>query len=116
LYELIKNPEVQEKLRDEIEDITNGDSDKKLTYDELQGMTYLDQVICETLRFHTPISVLQRGTTKDYKFPGTDFVCEEGLSVWINVMAIHFNPDHYANPDVFDPEHFSKEAKAQRNP
>ena len=43
LYELAKNPEVQEKLRTEVEDITDGDLEKELTYDDLQKMTYLDQ-------------------------------------------------------------------------
>ena len=37
-------------------------------------------------------------------------------SVWINAMSLHFDPEHYANPNVFDPEHFSKEARAKRNP
>ena len=43
LYELAKNPDVQEKLRTEVEDITDGDLEKELTYDDLQKMTYLDQ-------------------------------------------------------------------------
>ena len=53
---------------------------------------------------------------KDYKIPGHDIVLKKDESVWINVMAIHFDPKHYANPHEFDPEHFSKEAKAARNP
>ena len=43
LYELAKNPDIQEKLRSEVEDITDGDLEKELTYDDLQKMTYLDQ-------------------------------------------------------------------------
>ena len=43
-YYLAKNPEVQEKLREEVDDIV-GDSDKELTYDDLQSMTYVDQII-----------------------------------------------------------------------
>ena len=43
LYELAKNPVVQEKLRTEVEDIIDGDLEKELTYDDLQKMTYLDQ-------------------------------------------------------------------------
>ena len=43
LYELAKNPDVQEKLRTEVEDITDGDLEKELTYYDLQKMTYLDQ-------------------------------------------------------------------------
>ena len=43
LYKLAKNPDIQEKLRSEVEDITDGDLEKELTNDDLQKMTYLDQ-------------------------------------------------------------------------
>ena len=43
-YDLAKNPDVQEKLREEVEEIL-GDSDRDLTYDDLQSMTYVDQII-----------------------------------------------------------------------
>ena len=114
-YYLAKNPNVQEKLREEVEEII-GDSDKQLTYDNLQNMTYVDQIISETLRHASPISMLQRTVEKDYKIPGHDIVLKKDQSVWINCMSIHFDPKHYANPHEFDPEHFSKEAKAARNP
>ena len=61
-YELAKNPEIQEKLRQEVEDILDGDPEKKLSYDDIQSMTYLDQVINETLRFHNPVGALQRSS------------------------------------------------------
>ena len=53
---------------------------------------------------------------KDYKIPGHDVTLKKDSSVWINAMSLHFDPKHYANPNVFDPEHFSKEARAKRNP
>ena len=114
-YELAKNPEVQNRLREEVQEIMQ-DSSGDLTYEDLNKMTYLDQVISETLRFHSPVAILNRTCNKNYKIPGTELVIEEGVKVWSNVMAIHFNPEHYPNPLEFDPEHFSKEAKAKRSP
>ena len=35
---------------------------------------------------------------------------------WINAIGIHFNPKYYETPKVFNPEHFSKDAKSSRNP
>ena len=70
----------------------------------------------ETLRFRSPIGLLQRCVEKDYKIPGHDVVLRKDSSVWINAMSLHFDPKHYANPNVFDPEHFCKEARAKRNP
>ena len=115
LYEMSKNPEVQEKLHSEIENILNGDPNKEISYDDLLSMTYLDQVLNETLRFHTPGSVITRSCNKDYKIPNSEVTVQKDDSLWINVMALHFDPKHYENPNVFDPEHFSKEAKAKRH-
>ena len=116
MYQLAKNPDVQEKLRAEIEDVTNSDLENELTYDHLQSMTYLDQVINETLRLHNPTGTLNRITTKDYKMPGTNLIIPKGVGFWIPTAAIHLDENHYANPHVFDPDHFSKEAKAERSP
>lgn len=113
-YELAKNPHVQDKLRCEIQDHI---SSEEITYDDLNGLTYLDQVLSETLRIHTPTALLQRSCVKDYKVPdGSGLVIEKGTAVWINAMAAHFSKDHYATPDQFNPEHFNKDAKAKRSP
>ena len=114
-YELSKNQDVQEKLREEIEDICDN-PDQELSYDQVQSLPYLDQVISETLRFHTPIGMLQRSASKDYVFPNTGLKVEKDDDVWINVMLVHFNPEYYETPYKFNPEHFSKEAKAKRHP
>ena len=139
-YALSKNPDVQDKLRAEIEEITDGNLDKKLSYDDLLGMHYLDQVISETLRFYNPAGMLKRTTTKDYTLPGTDITIPKDTNVWINSIgksclkniwtvhskinilslslytAIHFDSKNYSNPHSWDPDHFSKEAKGNRNP
>ena len=115
-YALSKNQKVQDQLKAEIDEVVGRDIDKTISYDDIQSMTYLDQVICETLRFHNPISILQRATSKDYTIPGTDLIVPKDNSVWINILAIHFNPKHYSDPHVFNPDHFSKEEKAKRNP
>ncbi len=67
-YQLAKSPEIQEKLRTEIEAVA-GDAEV-LTYEHTQNMTYLDQVIHETLRFFPIIGVLMRSITKPYTIHG----------------------------------------------
>jgi cytochrome P450 family 6 len=114
-YQLAKSPEVQDRLRAEVEDAA-GESNELLTYDEIQDMHYLDQIISETLRFYNPASLLQRSSTKKYKVPGHDFVIEKDTSVWVNTLAIHMDPAHYPNPTEFNPDNFNKENKAKRNP
>ena len=116
LYELSKNPEIQDRLREEVENISDSDTKNDFTYDNLHDMTYLDQIICETLRFYNPTGMIQRTVTKEYTIPGSDIIIPKDNNVWVNTVAIHFDPKHYFDPHVFNPDHFSKEAKAQRNP
>ena len=75
-YQLAKNPEIQEKLREEIEGVSD-DLNEDLTYDDLHEMHYLDQVISETLRLHNPAGILQRNVLRDYKVPGHDLILEK---------------------------------------
>lgn len=56
-YELACNPDVQQKLYDEILEMNNEVEGKKINYDQLQSMRYLDQVISETLRMWPPAPV-----------------------------------------------------------
>ena len=114
-YQLAKNPEIQEKLREEVEGISD-DLNEDITYDDLHEMHYLDQVISETLRLHNPAGILQRNVLRDYKVPGHDLILEKDTQIWINIVGVHMDPKHYDNPTEFDPEHFSKEAKAKRHP
>lgn len=49
-YELMANPEVQRKLQDEVDEVNKQLEGKRVNYENIQGMKYMDQVVCETLR------------------------------------------------------------------
>lgn len=49
-YELVCNPDVQEKLYEEIREMNSQLDGEKITYEQIQGMKYLDQTVSETLR------------------------------------------------------------------
>lgn len=68
------------------------------------------------MRKHPPFPFLPRRCNKAYSIPGTDIVLEPGTFIQIPTQSIQRDPDYYPNPDKFDPERFSEEAKAQRNP
>ena len=50
-YFLATNPEVQEKLKHEIDSVWT-DEQEMPSYDTVRGLPYLDMVIAETLRLH----------------------------------------------------------------
>lgn len=56
-YELVCNHQIQQKLYHEIREMNNNLDGKKITYEQIQGMKYLDQTISETLRKWPPAPV-----------------------------------------------------------
>ena len=51
-YELAVNPQVQERLYQEIEQVCGTDPSSHITYDQLSKLKYTDAVIKETLRLY----------------------------------------------------------------
>ncbi|KAL0108377.1 hypothetical protein PUN28_015132 [Cardiocondyla obscurior] len=118
-HEITVNPHVQEKLRDEVDEVlkaTNGE----VTYDVLNGMQYLDAVLNETLRLWPIASVLDRLCVKDFELPPAEpgqkpFLVKKGMSVWFPVYALQRDPKYFEKPDEFHPERFLDENKKDVN-
>ena len=115
-YELAMNPEIQDRLMEEIEEEVEKADGADLDYTTLQNMPYLDAVLHETLRMHSPAPLNLRACTKDYKIPGTKISLKAGDDIMIPACGIHMNEKLYPNPTQFNPDNFSKEAKANRSP
>lgn len=54
---------------------------------------------------------------KQYTIPPTEkeersIVLEKGSSITIPIVAIHYDPKYFPEPDKFDPDRFSEENKA----
>lgn len=103
------NKHSQEKLRDELNQ--NYDKDGKINYDALNELPYLDQVISETLRMHSPALFTSRVCTEatELSFGGKTAPIEKGMNVYIPIHQLHFDPEHYPDPEKFQPERFDPE-------
>nr|XP_029731422.1 cytochrome P450 9e2-like [Aedes albopictus] len=113
-YELAVNPDVQQKLYEEIEETNKRLNGKSLTYDTLQQMKYLDMVTSETLRKWSGPAT-DRMCVRDYVLDdgaGLKFTIEAGTCVMIPSHGIHWDPKYYPDPEKFDPERFSEERRA----
>ncbi|XP_017040710.1 cytochrome P450 6a8 [Drosophila ficusphila] len=114
LYELAKNPHIQDKVRAEIEEVLER-YDQEFSYECTKDLKYLNQVINETLRLYTIVPNLDRKAAKRYVVPGNPkFVIEAGQSVMIPSSAIHHDPSIYPEPYEFRPDRFSPEESAGR--
>nr|BBE49551.1 cytochrome P450 monooxygenase [Adoxophyes honmai] len=121
VYELAFNPDIQDKLAQEIRenDRKNGG---KFDYTSIQAMTYLDMVVSELLRLWTPGGALDRVCTKEYNLgkpndkATEDYIIRKGEGVRIPTWSFHRDPKFFPNPTKFDPERFSEENRHNIQP
>ncbi|EDV56368.1 uncharacterized protein Dere_GG20257 [Drosophila erecta] len=112
LYELAKHPEMQHRLRKEINEalLEGGGS---LTYEKIQSLEYLAMVVDEVLRMYPVLPFLDReyesvqGQPDLNLKPFYDYTFENGTPVFIPIYALHHDPKYWTNPSQFDPERFS---------
>ncbi|KAK3862998.1 hypothetical protein Pcinc_031182 [Petrolisthes cinctipes] len=113
-YCLALHPGVQQRCMDEVERVLAA-HEGEITYEALTEMTYLDMVFAETLRLYPPAPRVDRTVTKPFTLPGTDLTLRKGMKVTIPIYSIHRDPNHYPEPNKFDPERFSPENKSSRS-
>ncbi|XP_039124036.1 cytochrome P450 71A1-like [Dioscorea cayenensis subsp. rotundata] len=103
MAELMRNPEVIEKVQEEIEGVVKGKA--KVSEEDIDEMSYLKAVIKEVLRLHPPIPLLvPRESTEYVKLHGFDI--PEKTRVVINAWAIGRDPKSWERPEEFMPERF----------
>lgn len=113
-YELACHPEVQIKLQAEIDQ--HYDNNTVPSYENVNRLQYLDMVLCEVLRLYPAASTfVARRCMNPCTVGGMDIPV--GMCIQANVWTIHRDPEIWGpNTDQLDPERFSPENKANRNP
>ncbi|XP_061270866.1 thromboxane-A synthase isoform X1 [Bos javanicus] len=112
-YLLATNPECQEKLLEEVDCFSKEHLAPE--YCSLQeGLPYLDMVIKETLRMYPPAFRFTRVAAQDCEVLGQRIPA--GAVLETAVGALHYNPEHWPNPENFNPERFTAEAQQRRRP
>ncbi|XP_010257378.1 PREDICTED: cytochrome P450 93A2-like [Nelumbo nucifera] len=102
MSELINNPSVLEKAREEI-DLVVGKS-RLVEESDIPNLPYLQAIVKETLRLHPPAPLILRQSTRDCKLWGYDI--PGNTRTFINVWAIGRDPKYWDNPLQFQPERF----------
>ncbi|KAL7153636.1 hypothetical protein ABFS83_04G182300 [Erythranthe nasuta] len=104
MTELLRHPNVMEKLQNEVREIVGGKGGD-ITDEDLAKMNYMKAVIKETLRCHPPTPMLlPKLASKDVKIMGYDV--SKGTVVMVNAWAIGRDPQSWDEPEKFEPERF----------
>ncbi len=101
MLELTQNPEIQERLYQEIKNV-----DIDNVKDNLAQFKLVDNILKETQRAHSVVGVLQRKCTTPVSVLGYDFRANTNFSVYIR--AIHMDPNNYKDPQVFNPDRWDE--------
>ncbi|KAJ0802842.1 putative cytochrome P450 [Helianthus annuus] len=103
MAEILNNPFVMRKVQDELTEVVG--TNNIVEESHLPKLTYLDGVIKETFRLHPPLPLLiQRCPDESCKVGG--YTIPKDTVVYINVWAIHHDPNNWTNPLEFKPERF----------
>uniref|UniRef100_A0A8C2IT02 Thromboxane-A synthase n=1 Tax=Cyprinus carpio TaxID=7962 RepID=A0A8C2IT02_CYPCA len=111
-YLLALHPECQKKLQEEVDEFFS--RHETADYSNVQELKYLDMVICESLRLYPPAFRVARDVDQDTVVNGQ--LLPKGSSLEISAGYLHYDPEHWTEPEKFIPERFTPEAKASRHP
>jgi cytochrome P450/NADPH-cytochrome P450 reductase len=115
LYALLKHPEVLKKAYEEVDRVLGPDVNAKPTYQQVTQLTYITQILKEALRMWPPAPAYGITPLQDETLGGGKYKLRKNTFITVLVMALHRDPSVWGpNPDVFDPENFSREAEAKR--
>lgn len=99
-YELAKNPQWQERLREE--SLAQGSG--AISFDEVPALEGFGLVMKETLRRYPPLPVIPRVATASFEFKG--FRIPKNAMVVISPIHTHHMPEWWDDPHRFDPSRF----------
>jgi cytochrome P450/NADPH-cytochrome P450 reductase len=115
LYALLKHPDILKKAYEEVDRVLGGDIEAKPTYQQVTQLTYVTQILKESLRLWPPAPAYGISPLKDESIGGGKYKLKRGTFITILATALHRDAGVWGpNPDAFNPENFSREAEAAR--
>lgn len=103
-YHLAQNPEVVKTLEQEVDSVLGG---RLPTMEDLPNLPYTLMVIKEAMRVQPTVSAFPRAITEDVVIGG--YQLKKNSMVFVSPYIMHHDPRWWANPESFDPTHFSAE-------
>lgn len=108
-YLLAKNPEWQDRLRAESQELGTITP----SFEELEGLRSMDLAFKETLRMFAPVGVLFREALADTALRG--HYIPAGTMLSVSLFASQRMEPWWRDPDRFDPERFSDERREDQS-
>ncbi|MGA9772769.1 MAG: cytochrome P450 [Blastocatellia bacterium] len=108
-YLLSQNPDAEARLHREIDSTLKG---KLPTADTVERLTYTEMVFTEAMRLYPPVWVMGRRAVSGYKV-GKYYVPARAI-ILLSQYVMHHDERYYPEPEKFDPDRWTPEARATR--
>lgn len=108
LLHLAASRDVQEEARQEVLSVLGSDGLDALTYESLQEMPLVNNIIKETLRMHMPLHSIFRKVKNPLVVPGTNYVVPKGHHVLVAPGYAMTSDRYFPNADKFDPHRWDE--------
>ncbi len=99
LYELARDPGIEERVQAELGDVLGG---RPVTFDDIGRLPYLQRVINEALRLHHTGWLVTRRTTEETRIG--QWTLPAGTELAYCQHALHRDPELFPDPLSFDPD------------
>ena len=108
-YLLAQHAGVQEKLHRELDEVLGG---RLPTADDLPRLGYARMVFEEAMRVYPPVPRLVRTAVRDYRAGA--YTIPACALVVVSQYLMHRDARYYPDPEAFDPERWTPEARRER--
>jgi cytochrome P450 len=110
LYVLARHPEVERELHRELDDVLEGGVATPADYSRLP---YTEMVLAESMRVFPPAWGIGRFATEDVTIG--EWTVPKGALVLVSQWVTHHDARFWPDPERFDPQRFTADAKASRS-
>ena len=106
---LSRNPEVEERLHEELDRVLGGRVPRPSDVDALD---YTRCVLAESMRIYPPVFLMGRQNVETYRIGEYEFA--PGTGFFVSPYVSHRDPRYFPDPERFDPERFRPEVSEAR--
>lgn len=105
-YNLALNPDIQQKMYEEIVSVLG---EEEPGYDNTGKLQYMEMCIHETMRMYPASPRTDRTCVRETEVKGLKI--PEGMQIAVPIYILHHNEKLWQDPEKFDPERFQQKIK-----